>query len=223
MTTITTQERADAVRMALLREFGMPQWEKREALDELVNTVLSQNTNDRNRDQAYANMRSQFPTWEAVRDANPTELIDSIRIAGLANQKGPRIQKILQTITEEHGKLDLRFLESFPPDDVHKGLTGLKGVGPKTASIVMVFSLGIPAFPVDTHVYRVSARIGLRDPAISVEEAHTVLAKLFPPDSYGEVHLNLIYLGRRICHARQPQCEICPVRNVCLYPKKSKE
>lgn len=218
---LTPRERAEAVRQALLEAFGVPHWEKQDALDELLNTVLSQNTNDRNRDLAYENMRQQYPTWADVRDADPEALIDAIRIAGLANQKGPRIQEILKTITAEQGKLDLGFLDSLSLEEVRKWLTDLKGVGPKTASIVMVFSLGLPAFPVDTHVYRVSGRIGFREETVSVEDAHVVLANLFPPDSYGEVHLNLIYLGRRVCHARKPECAGCPVNHLCLFPDKT--
>ncbi|NSW51525.1 MAG: endonuclease III [Anaerolineae bacterium] len=221
MNGLSREERATAVREHLRAAFGMPDWEKRDALDELILTVLSQNTNDRNRDLAYQGLRAKFNTWEHVRDATPESVIDAIRIAGLANQKGPRIQAILQTITEQQGDLDLSFLSQMQPGDMHAWLTALKGVGPKTASIVMLFSLETPAFPVDTHVYRVSGRIGLRDQATSVEAAHETLASLFPQDSYGEVHLNLIRLGRQICHARKPSCPTCPVADLCLYPQKT--
>lgn len=139
----------------------------------------------------------------------------------MANQKGPRIQTILAKISEKYDRLDLDFLKSMPPEQVMEWLTSLNGVGPKTASIVMVFCLDMPAFPVDTHVYRVSGRIGLREEGITVENAHSSLAALFPPDSYGEVHLNLIYLGRQICHARKPSCLQCPVIDFCLYPDKN--
>ena len=215
------QERAQAVYERLFAHFGEPEWNKRPALDELILTVLSQNTNDRNRDIAYEAMREKYPTWEEVRAAEPDELIDTIRYAGLGNQKGPRIQHILDTVYERNGELSLDFLQKLPPDEVRDWLVSLKGVGPKTASIVMIFSLEMPAFPVDTHVYRVSGRIGLRDMDISVEQAHVELAKLYTLDQYGPAHLLLIYLGRQICSARKPKCAECPIYDLCLYDEKT--
>lgn len=210
--------KAQAVYMRLGQAFGLPGWDNPSPpLDELVNTILSQNTNDRNRDLAYASLRARFATWEAVRDADPELVIDTIRPAGLANQKGPRIQAVLRQITEERGALDLDFLYQLLPEEAFAWLKRFKGVGPKTASIVLQFSLSKPAFPVDTHVYRVSGRIGLRPEKMSVEQAHIFLATLFAPDQYGPGHLNLIRLGREICHARKPECEICPVRELCDY------
>jgi endonuclease-3 len=202
----------------LLAFYGLPEWrDPLPALEELVSTILSQNTNDRNRDLAYQSLRRRFSTWEQVRDADPAAVVEAIRIAGLANQKGPRIQNVLREITAERGALDLGFLADLPVEEAHAWLTRFKGVGPKTAAIVLVFSLGKPAFPVDTHVYRVSGRIGLRPEKMSVEEAHTHLAGLFPPEEYGPAHLNLIRLGREICHARKPECEICPVKDICCF------
>ena len=200
--------------------YGSPLWHgNADALDELISTILSQNTNDRNRDAAFTELRRRFKSWEAVRDADPAKVIEAIRTAGLANQKGPRIQAILQKITAEHGTLDLSFLRQWQPQDVQSWLTKLNGVGPKTAAIVMVFALGMPAFPVDTHIYRVSGRIGLRPPNMTVEQAHTHLAGLFPPESYGEVHLNLIRLGREVCHSRRPHCHRCPLQTRCNFAK----
>jgi endonuclease-3 len=142
---------------------------------------------------------------------------DAIRPAGLANQKGPRRQAGLRQITEERGALDLDILFSLPDEEALAWLKHFKGVGPKTASIVLQFSLSKPAFPVDTHVYRVSGRIGLRPKKMSVEQTHEFLAKLFRPDQYGPAHLNLIRLGREICHARNPECPVCPVNALCDY------
>jgi endonuclease-3 len=211
-------QRALAVHTQLLKTFGYPEWRKPlPPLEELVSTILSQNTNDANRDRAFAALRASFPTWEAVRDAPQAEVIAAIRPAGLANQKGPRIQAVLREITAETGRLSLDFLADLPSDEARDWLLKFRGVGPKTAAIVLQFSLGKPAFPVDTHIYRVSGRIGLRPHKMSVEQAHTHLASLLPPDSYYAAHLNLIRLGREVCQARQPRCSACPVNRWCDY------
>ena len=210
--------RAIQVHKRLLNHYGEPTWRNPlPALDELVSTILSQNTNDINRDKAFDSLRDRYPTWEQVRDANSDEVIEAIRIAGLANQKGPRIQNVLKVITEERGSLDLGFLNDLSSDEAFDWLMKFKGVGPKTASIVLQFSLGKPAFPVDTHVYRVTGRIGLRPQKISVDKAHTHLAEQFPPESYYAAHLNIIRLGREICQARQAHCQKCPLQNFCDY------
>jgi endonuclease-3 len=209
---------ADQVRKRLQKAYGSPQWRTPlPPLEELISTILSQNTNDVNRDRAFQALTERFPSWEAVRDADPEEIVEAIRSAGLANQKGPRIQSILRSITEERGKLDLQFLRDRPYEEVRDWLLRFKGVGPKTAAIVMLFSLDIPAFPVDTHVHRVSRRIGLIGDNASADAAHEILADLFPPESFEEVHLNLIRHGREICHARGPKCEQCFLRDLCRY------
>ena len=155
-------ERARVIYLRLLDTFGLPQWDAFDTpLEELVSTILSQNTNDRNRDVAYTSLRSRFATWEEVRDADVEQVIQAIRPAGLANQKGPRIQAVLRQITEERGSLDLEFLRLLPPEEAHAWLMRFKGVGPKTTAIVLLFALGKPAFPVDTHIYRVTGRLGL--------------------------------------------------------------
>lgn len=216
-----TQEHAQAVHLALLEFYGEPIWRNPlPPLDELVSTILSQNTNDVNRDKAFDALRAAFPSWETVRDANPESVIAAIRPAGLANQKGPRIQKALLSITQANGSLDLTFLQAWQPEDVRRWLMNLDGVGPKTAAIVMQFSLGMPAFPVDTHVYRVSGRLGLRPQKMLVEQAHVFLEGLFAPETYYAAHLNLIRLGREICAARKPNCPICPLKNLCETGKK---
>jgi len=202
----------------LLEFYGSPTWRNPlPPLDELVSTILSQNTNDTNRDRAFVALKARFPTWEAVRDAGPDPVIEAIRPAGLANQKGPRIQQVLRQITAERGGLDLGFLSELPLEEARAWLMKFKGVGPKTAAIVLLFSLGRPAFPVDTHIYRVSGRIGLRPERMSVEEAHAHLERLFPPETYYAAHLNLIRLGREVCAARKPDCPICPLRDICSY------
>jgi len=211
-------QKAQIVHRRLMELYGSPEWRlPLTGIDELVSTILSQNTNDRNRDVAFFALKKAFPDWEAVRDADPDAVISVIRPAGLANQKGPRIQAALQQISAERGSLDLSFLKEWPKEKAHAWLTAFKGVGPKTAAIVLQFALGIPAFPVDTHIYRVTGRIGLRPAKMNVEQAHVHLAKLFPPEEYGPAHLNLIRLGREICHARKPECPICPLQDVCDY------
>ena len=216
-------QRAQKVHEALLRAFGEPIWrDPLPPVDELVSTILSQNTNDGNRDRAFKALRARFPTWGAVRDARRQDVIAAIRSAGLANQKGPRIQNVLRQITSERGNLDLAFLRDLPLEDAREWLMKFKGVGPKTAAIVLQFSLGRPAFPVDTHIYRVTGRIGLRPPKMTVEQAHVHLEKLFKPETFYAAHLNLIRLGRQVCHPRRPACPICPVRRLCDYEPKSK-
>lgn len=215
---MTAQDQALLIYQKLLHFYGAPLWrDPLPAIDELVSTILSQNTNDNNRDRAFMLLRQRFPTWEAVRDADPQAIIDAIRPAGLANQKGPRIQQVLQEITLERGSLDLSFLANLPAEQASAWLTRFKGVGPKTAAIVLQFALGIPAFPVDTHIYRVSGRLGLRPEKMTVEQAHPHLAGLLPPKTYYTAHLNLIRLGREICTARSPKCTVCPLQDDCAY------
>ncbi|NOY98608.1 MAG: endonuclease III [Chloroflexi bacterium] len=214
-------KRALLVHQRLTETYGEPTWRNPlPPLDELVSTILSQNTNDTNRDRAFNALRAAFPTWEAVRDAPTEAVIAAIRPAGLANQKGPRIQNVLRQITAERGELTLTFLKEMPLDEAHAWLVKFKGVGPKTAAIVLLFSLGRPAFPVDTHIYRVTGRIGLRPEKMTVEQAHPYLENLFPPETYYPVHLNIIRLGREICQARKPNCPVCPLRDLCDYGKK---
>jgi endonuclease-3 len=216
--------RAIKIHEKLLDFYGEPVWRNPlPAIDELVSTILSQNTNDLNRDRAYIALRARFPTWEAVRDAKTEEVVDAIRSAGLANQKGPRIQQALRSITEERGSLNLDFLADLPVDEARLWLTRFNGVGPKTAAIILCFSLNKPAFPVDTHIYRVTGRIGLRPEKMTVEQAHRHLESLFPPETYYAAHLNIIRLGREICQARKPKCPICPILNLCDYGRQYRD
>ena len=216
------RRRARAIHAKLIKAFGNPTWRNPlPPIDELVSTILSQNTNDLNRDRAFTALRRRFPTWEAARDAKRTAIIAAIRVAGLANQKGPRIQKVLREITRERGNLDLSFLSGMPLEEARSWLTKFHGVGPKTAAIVLLFALDRPAFPVDTHIQRVTGRIGLRPARMTVERAHIHLESVFPPSAYYAAHLNLIRLGREICHPRKPHCPHCPVRNLCHYSPKT--
>mgnify|MGYP001048893395 CR=1 FL=1 len=212
------KKKAQIIYQLLMKKYSLPHWHSPQPpLDELISTILSQNTNDSNRDRAFKQLRTHFQSWEQVRDAPLEEIISAIRPAGLANRKGPRIQNILQQITNEHGSLALDFLKNLSKEETRSWLLRFNGVGPKTAAIVMLFSLSIPAFPVDTHIYRVSGRLGLRPEKMSVSQAHTYLESLFNPKQYVAMHLNLIRLGREICHARQPECHICPLKAHCYF------
>ena len=211
-------ERALAIHQKLVEFYGFPDWRNPlPPLDELVSTILSQNTNDVNRDRAFDALTARYSSWEEVRDADEQDVIDTIRPAGLANQKGPRIQKILTQITEQKGSLDLSFLGEMQTEDARQWLLQFKGVGPKTAAIVLQFSLGKPAFPVDTHVYRVTGRIGIRPEKMSADQAHIYLEELLPEETYYPAHLNIIRFGREICHARKPACEQCPLNGMCDF------
>jgi len=220
------QEKITHIYQKLREVYGEPQKEASHTLSplaQLVNTILSQNTNDVNRDRAFERLRERFPTWEAVRDAPQEEVIEAIRPAGLANQKGPRIQKALQQIDEEQGELSLSFLSDMPLEEARDWLTGLKGVGPKTAAIVLLFSLERPAFPVDTHVHRVSKRLGIIEQRTSAAKAHQVLEARIPAEWYYPLHLNLIRHGREVCHARKPKCERCPLSALCDFYAQGQE
>jgi len=212
------QKQAEAVHQRLLEHYGQPDWHgELSPVEELVSTILSQNTNDVNRDRAYDRLINSFDSWEEVRDAEQDEVIEAIRVAGLANQKGPRIQEALRTITQRQGEITLDFLEKMDPESARKWLEDLKGVGPKTASIVLLFAFHKPAFPVDTHVHRVTTRLGLIPEGTTAEKAHKFLANLFDEDAYHDVHLNIITLGREICQARIPLCGQCPLTDLCRY------
>ena len=154
-----------------------------------------------------------------MRDADEDAVIEAVRVAGLANQKGPRIQTVLRQIQAERGGLDLTFLQDMSVEEARAWLLKFKGVGPKTAAIVLLFSLDMPDFPVDTHIYRLSGRLGLRPEKMSADKTHQHLAELLPPDTYYDAHLNLIRHGRQVCHARTPACQDCPLNiYISRYP-----
>jgi endonuclease-3 len=186
-----------------------------EPLDELILTVLSQNTSDVNRDRAYAAMRRRFPTWEALARADERALASAIRPGGLSNVKAPRILAILRGIEAREGRLDLSWMQRAPSGRVRDYLRSLPGVGPKTAACVLAFSLGRPALPVDTHVFRVARRLGLVQPGVDAETAQDVLEETVPPRLRLKMHVGLIRLGRRICRAGRPACEVCPLQDLC--------
>ena len=210
------RKRYAAVARILGEAYGYPTWRPHlSPVEELVSTILSQNTTDHNRDMAFEALRARFPTWEAVRDAPTADVIAAIRSAGLSNRKGPRIQAALRRITEERGAITLDFLAEMDVEAAKAWLTGLDGIGPKTAAIILLFALNKPAFPVDTHVHRVTKRLGLIGPKTSAERAHQELEAIIPPEDYYPAHLNFIRHGRQVCKARNPRCEACPLRAHC--------
>ena len=203
----------------LLEEFyGYPEWRSHlPPVDELVSTILSQNTSDTNRDMAFEALQQRYPSWEAVRDAPEAEVVETVRSAGLANQKGPRIQAALRYLSDTQGAITLDFLTDMDIEAAKDWLIQINGIGPKTAAIILLFAFNKPAFPVDTHVHRVTKRLGLIGPKTSAERAHQELEAIIPPDDYYPAHLNIIRHGRQICHARRPRCEECPLTEYCDY------
>jgi endonuclease-3 len=184
-------------------------------LDELVATVLSQNTSDTNSGAAFEELRRRFPDWESVRRAPVARIAKAIRKAGLSNVKAPRIKAILQKIFDQRGELSLEFLHALSADEAAEYLRQFPGVGPKTLACVLLFACRQPVLPVDTHVHRVSRRLGLIGPKTDAVRAHEELALLVPPQQVLEFHIQLIRHGRTICLAREPKCEECPLLDLC--------
>jgi endonuclease-3 len=216
-------DKALTIHQLLIEEYGQREWQPRlDPLSELIFTILSQNTSDVNRDRAWERLKDRFPTWESVLAADTAELAEAIRPGGLADTKAPRIQEALRVIQMERGEFTLDFLAEMKIDEAKQWLTSLKGVGPKTVAIVLLFSLGKPAFPVDTHVHRVSRRLGLIEPKTSREKAHEVLEALLPPEIYYTFHLNLIAHGREVCKSQRPRCDTCILRERCDHYQTSR-
>lgn len=221
---LNRSERLLEVNRLLADVYGRPTWHSHgPPLDELIATVLSQHTSDSNTARSFAALRAHFPTWDAVITAPTGEVADAIRSGGLADMKAPRIQHILREVQLQTGDLFLDWLKSEPLVDARGWLLSLPGVGPKTAACVLLFSMGLPVMPVDTHVHRVSRRLGLIDPRVSAEVAHHALEKLIGPnrDLMYALHLNLIQHGRKTCKSRRPVCNRCCLSTIC--PSAHKE
>jgi endonuclease III len=210
------RRRVRAIERRLMKRYGPLEPPRRtDPLDELILTVQSQHTSDLNAERAFAALRAAFPTWDDVVNARSERVADVIRSGGLANTKAVRIQQILREIREREGRYDLSFLSGRPDDEVREYLMSLPGVGPKTAAVVMSFSLGRATIAVDTHVHRVSGRLGLIPPKTSADKAHRLLEDLVPPELRTSMHVGLIRLGRDICKAGRPRCEECPLVDLC--------
>ena len=200
--------------------YGEKSWRKeKDLVGLLVRTILSQNTNDRNRDRAYQSLWQKFPSWDLVLKAPVKEIEQAIRPAGLSRQKSRRIKEILKKIQAEQGKLDLSFLARLPEKQAKKYLLGFKGIGEKTASVLLLFGLGKSTFPVDTHILRISKRLGLVPKNADGKKAHQILGEMVPEKMAYELHLNLIEHGRNLCRARKPNCPLCPLKPRCEYYK----
>ena len=212
------RKRAAEADRILTQIFGRQEIEGNEApIDTLVETILSQNTTDVNSHKAFKALKNRYPRWEALLSEKPSKVAAIIREGGLAMIKAGRIIDALKFIQKERGRLELDFLRKMTPREAEAWLGQIKGVGPKTRGIILLFSLRMPAFPVDTHIHRVTKRIGLIGPKVSREDAQDVLAGLVPQSEYYNFHLNLIYHGRTVCHARNPKCPVCRVSHLCNY------
>lgn len=194
----------------LEKRYGVPKRKVRgDPLDVLVQTILSQNTNDRNRDRAYQRLKMSFPKWEEVLEAPLERVVQALKSGGLAHQKARRIRKILRWIKRERGRLSLSFLRKMDSETLKRRMGSLEGVGPKTLHCLLLFGLGREAFPVDTHILRVGKRVGFIPKEMGGEKAHQWLAPLIPKGKSLSLHLNLIRFGREICRAKNPSCNTC--------------
>ena len=201
----------------LEKGFGIPERRgDRDPLDTLVNTILSQNTNDTNRDRAYSTLRERFPSWGDVLAADAEEIADAIRVGGLANQKSVRIKNVLAWIKDTYGELNVDFICDMEPAEVIKTFSKLKGIGLKTMNVVLAFACGRDVFPVDTHILRISKRLALVPANASADKAHEIMGQLFPKGKAFSLHINLIRFGRTICHSRKPECRGCQLIEYCV-------
>jgi len=207
----------------LQRQFGTPQWRPRDPLDELIVTLLSQNTHDRNRDAAYRRLRERYPSWHAVLATTSEEIADAIRPAGLARQKSGRMLELLQWIRETFGGLTLDPLKSMGDDAIIALLTARKGIGVKTAAVMLAFALDRDVCPVDTHVHRIARRLGWVDDGATPEQTFYLLRPAIPKGRAPVLHLNLLKFGRTRCAARRPRCGGCPLWFQCEWEGKGEE
>jgi endonuclease-3 len=212
----TIRRRARTVLGRLRKRFGELLPPRRDdPLEELVLTVLSQHTSDVNAARAFGSLRAEFPTWEAVAGSSTGRVADAIRSGGLADTKAPRIQAILREVRDRYGAFDLSSLRDVSDEEARAQLMSLPGVGPKTAAVVLAFSLDRDAMPIDTHVHRVTRRLGWLPERASAEKADRLLHEVIPQGMRTELHVALIRHGREICKAPTPRCHICPLSDIC--------
>jgi endonuclease-3 len=186
-------------------------------IDVLVETILSQNTTNKNSAAAYRQLRRKFPTWNHVADAAVEEVERHIRVAGLSRLKAPRIQNILRQLRNERGRITLEFLKRQSPENAIAYLQQFKGIGPKTIDCLLLFAFAMPVFPVDTHIHRIARRLKWIAPKVSAEKAHDLLEPAIPPQHRYEMHVLLIDHGRAICKSLNPRCPKCPLLSLCPY------
>jgi len=200
----------------LEQEYGPRKWQPdRDPIDVLIGTILSQNTSDANSGRAFASIKASFDSWEAVASAPAEHIAQVIKSGGLSQIKAARIKQALEQIEKEQGRISLDSLKSMNMTEAEDYLMRLPRVGHKTASCVLLFSLGKPSLPVDTHVFRVAKRLGLIDSRVSVEKAHSLLQEQIPPSKVCQFHIHMIEHGRRVCRARQPRCDRCILSSIC--------
>jgi endonuclease-3 len=201
--------------------YGEPTWRPHgDPMTELVLTILSQNTSDTNSGRAFMRLIQKFPDWPSLHYASIEDIEREIAVGGLAKQKAPRIKAALDAIWDVRGSFDLEFLRDLPLDEAKTWLVQMKGVGPKTAACVLMFALGRPALPVDTHVHRVGQRLGLVPENATADKAHDILESALDPDLVYPLHILLIKHGRRLCRAQRPLCPECPLLDGCPYGRK---
>lgn len=209
-------EKVASVSELLKDVFGSINWEPRhKAAEELVYTILSQHTSDINSERAFHSLMDRFKTLDGVTDASVKSIEETIRHGGLARSKAPRIKAILNQVRNEVGSFDLSFLAEMPLQEAKAWLTRLNGVGPKTAAIILCFSFGLPAMPVDTHIHRVAKRLRLIGPKVNAEAAHELLEDIVEPEEVFPFHMYLIQHGRKTCKARFPRCDECQISHLC--------
>jgi endonuclease III len=212
------RKKAEKVCKILISKYGKEVSERKlPPIDELVMTILSQHTNDINMFRAFESLKETYSSWEDVLAAPQDELAVSIRSSGMYNLKAKRIQSTLREIQERVGKLDLSLIETMAIPEAKKWLTSLYGVGPKTAAIVLLFSFGLPVLPVDTHVWRVTKRLGIIDMKVSREKAHDLLEQIMPRMCIPSLNKNLVQLGREVCRAQNPKCDECFLNDLCDF------
>ena len=205
----------------LRKAYGAPKPRRTPPVDELVRTILSQNTSDRNSVPAFWALKDRFGSWERVLKAPKASIAATIKHAGLANIKSARIIGVLRAIKEREGRISLTRIKGMSAEDGLEYLKSLKGVGPKTATCVLLFSFGKPVMPVDTHIFRVAKRLGLIAADIDIEEAHKILTFMIPKDLIYELHLCIISHGRETCRATGPKCGSCVLYGMCGFKMKS--
>ncbi len=214
----------DKLVLKLEKHFDIPRWQKNQnPLENLILTILSQNTNDKNRDIAFEQLKKELTSWEQVLTIPQKKLAAIIRPAGLANQKSETIINTLKWINETYHSLDLDFLCQMDPDKAIETFLPLKGIGIKTISVVLMFACGKDVFPVDTHVHRICKRLALVPENASAEKTHWLMQPLVPPGRSYSLHMNFLKLGRTICKARNPNCPECPLAEMCSFFKTAKK
>jgi len=204
----------------LVRAYGPRPWKCwGKGVPVLVETILSQNTSNTNSEAGFRQLRRRFKTWNQVADAPVDEVERHIRVSGLSRIKAPRIQGILRQIKSDHGTIDLQFLSGMDEQSAYDYLMKFQGIGPKTANCVLIFAFGKPVFPVDTHIHRITQRLGLIPPRATAEQAHDLLKPMIEPNDRYAMHVLLIEHGRKVCKAINPRCSECVLLNLCPFGK----